>query len=527
MIDGVDKQWLEAFQAKHGRPLRVLHIGNIAANGYLNAKFQRTIGIDADVLNIDYRHVMAFPEWEDADLKHAHGDDFNPKFHPNDLSEFQRPDWFISGNFYHCVETVRSRYELRSLSERLLAPLRVFVVRLRIKLLREAHKTATEVRKIAVKGWSAVRPALRPYRPVLLPVGRPLRWVIRWLLALGNRHKILHDRLRVLDDMKDLFRHYFPDRVDQLKTRDIASFVGFQRSYCELLEPYDIVQAYATMGYIPLIAGTKPYTTFEHGTLRDFTMQDLPLHRITALSYRHSQHAFITNGDCLAYAKALGLKSYSPMIHPINVAQHRQDFSQDVAQIRRDLGGDILIFCPARHDFEIKGTDRAIQAFKLLKDRTDKRLVLVLAAWGNDVEKSRAMIRDFGLEDQVSWQPSMCRLRMIRYLQAADVVLDQFVLPVFGSTAPQAIAAGRPIISSYDPKETAWLIPEPAPIVSATTPEEIAEKILQCVDPAWLKDYQERAKRWCDRYHAPDTALRDHLRVYKRILEDQASAQPV
>src|SRR6186997_87415 len=47
--------------------LRVLHVGNVANNAYLNAKLQRRAGIEADAL-CDEWHVFAQPEWEEADL---------------------------------------------------------------------------------------------------------------------------------------------------------------------------------------------------------------------------------------------------------------------------------------------------------------------------------------------------------------------------------------------------------------------------------------------------------------------------
>jgi hypothetical protein len=56
-----NRAWLRAFEINRGRPLRVLHIGNIANNAYNNVKIQRERGIDADVLSLDY-----CPEWEDA-----------------------------------------------------------------------------------------------------------------------------------------------------------------------------------------------------------------------------------------------------------------------------------------------------------------------------------------------------------------------------------------------------------------------------------------------------------------------------
>jgi len=44
---------------------RILHLGNVAQNGYLNAKFQRRLSLEADVA-CDERDAIAQPEWEEA-----------------------------------------------------------------------------------------------------------------------------------------------------------------------------------------------------------------------------------------------------------------------------------------------------------------------------------------------------------------------------------------------------------------------------------------------------------------------------
>src|SRR5262249_52169659 len=79
-----------------GRPLRVLHIGNIANNAYNNARIQRQRGVDACVLSFDYYHIMATPEWEDADFIGEVGDDFFPDWWAVDLKGFKRPRWFVA-----------------------------------------------------------------------------------------------------------------------------------------------------------------------------------------------------------------------------------------------------------------------------------------------------------------------------------------------------------------------------------------------------------------------------------------------
>lgn len=247
-------------------------------------------------------------------------------------------------------------------------------------------------------------------------------------------------------------------------------------------------------------------------------MGNEPLHRLTALAYRMSNHTFITNGDCLAYAKRLELESYSPIIHPIDVDQHRKDYGTAIDDIRREIGGDVILFCPTRHDWDIKGTQQFIRALPFIKRRVAGRTKLLLVEWGLQVDESKKLLEELGCADDVVWKTSMCRITMIKHIRAADAVFDQMVLPVFGSTAPQAISAGRPVIGSYVPEETRWLIPEPAPIISAYTPQEVAEAVVQALDPNWLRDYQRRASLWTDTFHHPDVVVREHLRVYRRIL---------
>jgi glycosyltransferase involved in cell wall biosynthesis len=103
--------WMRSFERAHGRPLRVLHIGNIANNGYNNAKIQRDHGIEADVIAYDYYHIMGTPEWEDAEINGSLGDPFYPDWWAVDLGEWQRPNWFIQGPLLECVAYLRAKVQ--------------------------------------------------------------------------------------------------------------------------------------------------------------------------------------------------------------------------------------------------------------------------------------------------------------------------------------------------------------------------------------------------------------------------------
>jgi glycosyltransferase involved in cell wall biosynthesis len=100
-------QWLDDFRRRRGRPLRVLHIGNIANNAYRNALIQRRIGIDAYVVCYDYYHIMGCPEWEEADLGGEY-DAFLPDWWTIDAGDWRRPAWFIQGSLKLCLAYLRA-----------------------------------------------------------------------------------------------------------------------------------------------------------------------------------------------------------------------------------------------------------------------------------------------------------------------------------------------------------------------------------------------------------------------------------
>src|ERR1700722_6744013 len=107
-------EWLADFRQRHHRPLRVLHMGNIANNAFLNAKFMRSVGIDADVVTRDYYHVMAAPEWGGAVVKGDWGDDHRPDFNMSIIGDYTRPRWFIQGTLEQTEEYLLARNNLEN-----------------------------------------------------------------------------------------------------------------------------------------------------------------------------------------------------------------------------------------------------------------------------------------------------------------------------------------------------------------------------------------------------------------------------
>jgi glycosyltransferase involved in cell wall biosynthesis len=316
------------------------------------------------------------------------------------------------------------------------------------------------------------------------------------------------------------FDEYFPEREDRLTTEEVAQWQYERDVWQKLLSRYDIVQGYGTDVIRPYAAGVRPYVGYEHGTLRDFTMGDDFVSRMCALSYRAADHVFITNGDCLEYAQRLGVTDYTPMIHPLDVDRYRLDQQDEIAALRAAIDADVILLCPLRHDWEIKGTDVHLRALPLIRAAAPARRVkVVLTRWGAQVAESESLLRDLGCADAAHWVETLGRDDLILYMRAADVVLDQIALPHFGATAPQAIAAGTPVVMSYRPNSTAWIVGEPAPILPAFDPAGVAAAVQTALDPQWRGEYAAAAARWTRRWHHPDRIVLDHCRTYRRLLE--------
>lgn len=554
--------WLDSFSKEKGRPLRVLHVGNIANNAYLVAKFQRRVGIEADVLCHDYYHIMATPEWEELSLRTSWGDDYRPKIAASDLGNYKRPSWFVQGPLRLCLTYIAA---MRSGDAKRSNPVGSVLERFN-RGEAVGHRQITNASRIThTINWRRDEPfhlklkalavylmgvALQTPYLVLRPVWQAMLYALRRLglnktaaalIQLPGRRghlgymlrglmmaKYQFDADKVMSRVNDLtgeFKATFPDRPDAFVVSDVAHYANSISVLETIFQGYDIVQGYGLDPILPMLAGKNPYVAFEHGTLRDFIREDRPVHRLTALAYRKAAHVFVTNGDCLEHAKWLGLEHATAMLHPVDVDQHETRNEAKISALRAKYDADVLLISPIRHDWAVKGVDVHIRALPLLRERIPGKIKLLLAPWGQQIEDSRKLIKSLGCEDSVIWlERPLCRIDLIDHMQAADVVLDQMTLPHFGATAPQALAAGSPVVMSYRPESTSWIVDEPAPILAALSPEEVVAAVVTAIDPKWRKEFKIRAHDWVHNHHHHDRIVRDHLEAYRRILGDQQNA---
>jgi glycosyltransferase involved in cell wall biosynthesis len=427
----------------------VLHVGNVANNGYINAKLQRRVGVEADAV-CDEWHMISQPEWEDAPLEPV-ADPLAPL--RGSVPGWERPDWVLSPR----------RWDPHAADERYLSE--------RVRLAVDA-------------------PALIARYPSFRRRYEPLR-------------EILGHDLGVVDLL-----------------RAGAWLNRFERQFGsarKLFGRYDVVEAYGIHPILFLLAGEgRPFVAFEHGTLRELPFEDSWYGRLLSLAYRSAARLVITNPDVIASARRLELDNTVFIPHPVDEEKYRPGPSELRAELDAE-GWDFVLVAPSRHDWDIKGTDRMLRGFaELVRDRP--KAVLLLFEWGLELDRSRALIRELGIEQNVRWSLPLPKLRLIDAYRAADVVLDQFLIGTFGAVAPEAMACGVPVVMAFEPEIHAWCFPVPPPLVDARTAEDIRRVLARlAADPAERRALGARSREWVERHHGWKLVVDRHLGVYEAV----------
>lgn len=617
-IDPNNLDWLRKFQVRKGRSLRVLHIGNIANNGFLNARFLNDRCIQADCLVYDYYHIMACPEWEEADFGGEVKDQLFPDWNVVDLRGYCRPRWFVQGPLAEVLALLVARGSGRDgeawwLEERLSALTRLPPRSIK-DLLREpwsricaillAHprlllwnqglrrrlldakvvidslpvRWAAVSRQVLHLGGRAIRkccaeaPNWLDQRPdfigraasqvlaavILIAVGVGVvlgtcgvlllavpAFVVRGILLLVRRlcaslvdfaapaapvapaeQSGFHARIEAL---REAFRDSFPDRVDQLTREDLIGYASSFDVWRQILAHYDIIHGNGTDPVLPMLCGETPYVAFEHGTIRQIPFDATTQGRLTALSYKLADAVLITNCDNKLAAEKLGLRSYSFVPHPINEALLRRGCGERLrSEVLVKLDADFLVFHPARQHWAqgrpddgnwAKGNEQFIRALGRYIRSVHARAAAVFVEWGQFVPQSRALLEELGIADRVLWIPPQHAASMARYVDASDVLADQFFLGAFGGILPKGLRLGKPVLCYLDTGMHSWCLPELPPILNVRTEEEIYAALVRLrAEPELKRRLAADGIRWYERYHSAAVVADRLIAAYRRAL---------
>ncbi len=498
-------------QSRRINKLKILHVGNIANNAYLNSKFLREKGIQSDVLCYDYYHIMGMPEWEDAEIKGDYGNDFSPDFSKVSLGKFKIPPWFIKGtlekiayNKYRWIQINKINKSLRSL-----------LISIAWQML--------EIRKIFYNFYNRNEKLFKKYRFIFYlsqPLGisinlliRYLFWSQKQLLPEEQRKENIEEKFSFWQKLINDFAVFFPERKDKLKLSDIIFFLYRAEIFEKIFKKYDLIQSYATDPMYCLLADKHPYIAFEHGTLREIPFENSSVGRLTALAYRKADLVLVTNSDSQNAIKKLGLKNYQIIPHPLDNYWHLK-----YKDIRKE-DNNILLFCPVRHDWKIKGIDLYIKTLPEVIKKIDKEIKLIFLEWGMDVEESKRLIKDCNLEKHVEWLKPLPRYKFAYWLAKADIILDQLVLPAMGGITPEAMQAGKPVLISYRHNVSKWMYTEKPPVIEVHTKEDIIKNLIRLIkDQKYRTKIGKQGQTWFKKNHSKEVVTKILIKNYNKLL---------
>ena len=171
----------------------------------------------------------------------------------------------------------------------------------------------------------------------------------------------------------------------------------------------------------------------------------------------------VSNPITLAHARRYGMRNllYVPWILDEEVYQPG-NAQETRAEWEREIGGDFFVLTSMRIDQQWKGAHHALDGFsKFAANVPGARLVVL--GWGGDLEAAKATLKERNLADRVLAVPIVGKRRLVKYLQAADVVIEQFVLGYYGGSGLEAMACGKPVIMRLERDQYDALIQSGAP----------------------------------------------------------------
>lgn len=490
-------------------PRRILHLGNILNNGYLNAKFLRRRGWAADSVTIDYRHVQGQPEWEEVPIINPDLAHFDPDWSRVDLGGYQRVDWF------HDVGLADIGLLAKQIARGLPSG------RGGDRLPREADGTARQTASSRVR----VRRILD--RVGLLRIGRATwrraRRVDEVLTGDGTSDRLVAE-----------FAAAYPSRTDRLTPLDVIEYKERSLAHRPLFALYPLVQAYSLDPIYAMVNDpAQPLICFEHGTMREFPFEASARGRLYSLALKKAARVFITNADCNQAAERLGLTNYQFVPHPVDEELYRPAESPLRARLQQEHACQHIFVAPARHHWKhcppglenswFKRNDILIRALgRLFTARPSLAALVVFFEWGQEVQESKGLIAACGFADRVRWEPIASKPVMREYYNAADIVFDQFNAGIgtFGTVVPEALASAKPVILNYRKELHTWCFPELPPALDAATEDAIVDRVGRLLDDeGYRRAVGEHGRAWFLRHHSSSIVASRMIDAYLEIAD--------
>jgi len=320
--------------------------------------------------------------------------------------------------------------------------------------------------------------------------------------------------------------------------REIAYF----RTSLELVRKHDLLHSFTGslfgLHWPVIFCGIfrfKPYIACATGSdLREVAaLYDNIRGKLMRLFFKRANRTLLLNFDLVSLVERLNINR--SIFFPFLIDTDRYSPGRVENPYRET--SDELFFLHASHlDWGVedrginrnstKGNDRFIRAFAHFINEGGNGKVIMLYR-GPDRELAKDMVQELGVQERIIWKNSLTKKELITHYNMVDVIVDQFDVGSFGTTALEAMACAKPLLI-YAKEDCAKVCyPELPPVVNCRSEKEIYQGIIKVRDSHFREKIGIEARKWVVKYHSKEVVLKKLLDLYDDVCPSSGKRENV
>lgn len=163
-----------------------------------------------------------------------------------------------------------------------------------------------------------------------------------------------------------------------------------------------------------------------------------------------------------------------------------------------------------------KGNDIILKSFsRYIKSSGDSDTRLLLINKGFDVEYSKLLSRQLGIEKFVIWLDEMRREELFQYYQGAALCFGQFGTPIITNTVIESLSSASVCISFFNMDSSYVCYKEQPPVFNSKDDEEIANFIIRITrDANSYKDLSYKSWLWAAQNCSEEKFIESFVNIF-------------
>jgi glycosyltransferase involved in cell wall biosynthesis len=311
---------------------------------------------------------------------------------------------------------------------------------------------------------------------------------------------------------------YFDFLSNLPRKNNIIKKIKARIDIIKMIREYNVIETHAPWAIYAQFSGI-PYVVYDAGWIRYFPCGNKFRDRLARRGYAKAKKIILTNPDTYEiFDKLPYLDKKKIFFIPFAIDPEKYK-SIKVEELRKNYvnNNELLFFSPSRQIWKEKGNDKMIKAFaKFVKDFPNSKLLMV--AWSVDEIKSKELVETLGIEKNILWIKPVPKNSLIEIYNAADVVLDQFVLGSWGTSTPEAMCCAKPVLMFYKKEFILRAFGEEPPILNSFEEEEIYENMIKLAkDNNFRKELGKKSREWIIKTHSPKAVSLKHLEILNSV----------